>query len=171
MGQSTGTISMAKLCAGGVRLRSQIDKRWPKRDRRSDGWIGDSDHKARQSDHNPDKEGIVYAIDIDENMGQGKARNGRTARHLADQIIAYAMSDLPGHGRIKYVVYEDQIASGTYSGSWWKWRGKGYGHTAHIHISFTQAAKRDSSIYPLPILTRNPAKKLAWSRALKKARK
>jgi len=164
---------MAKLCVGGVRLRDQIDRRWPKRDRRSDGWIGDSAHSAagRISDHNPDSEGIVYAIDIDENMGQGAARNGRTAQHLADQLVAYAMSDLPGHARIKYVVYENQIASGTYRSSWWKWRGKGYGHTQHIHISFTKAAKLDSSIYPLPILTTNPVKKLAWSRALKTARK
>jgi hypothetical protein len=111
----------------------------------------------------------VYAIDIDENMGKGRNRNGRTAQKLADQIIAYAMSDLPGHARIKYVVYENQIASGTYKNTWWKWRGKGYGHTQHIHISFTQAAKRDSSIYPLPILTTNPAKKISWSRALKNA--
>jgi hypothetical protein len=44
---------MAKLCAGGVRLRDQIDRRWPNRDKRSDGWIGDSDHAARKSDHNP----------------------------------------------------------------------------------------------------------------------
>ena len=162
---------MIKLCAGGVRLRNQIDRRWPKRDKRSEGWIGDSDHAARKSDHNPDAEGIVYAIDIDENMGQGPARNGRTAKKLADQLIEYAMSDLPGHNRIKYVIYENQIASGTYSGSWWRWRGQGYGHTQHIHISFTQAAKRDNTIYPLPILTNNPAKKLSWSRALKTARK
>lgn len=162
---------MAKLCAGGVRLRQQIDSRWPKRDKRSDGWIGDAAHAARKSDHNPDSEGIVYALDIDENMGKGKARNGRTARILANQLITYAMSGLPGSKRLKYVVYEDQIASGTYSGSWWKWRGKGYGHTQHIHISFTPAAKRDSTIYPLPVLTKNPAKKLAWSRALKKASK
>ena len=163
---------MAKLCAGGVRLRDQIDRRWPNRDQRSDGWIGDKAHQAagRVSDHNP-VDGVVFAIDIDENLGQGAARNGRTAQHLADQLVAYAMSDLPGHARIKYVVYENQIASGTYKNTWWKWRGKGYGHTQHIHVSFTTAAKRDNSIYPLPILTTNPAKKLVWSRALKNARK
>lgn len=164
-------IWMAKLCAGGVKLRAQIDARFPSRDKRSDGWIGDTDHQQRKSDHNPDSEGIVYALDIDENMGKGRNRNGRTARHLADQLTAYAMSGLPGSDRLKYIVYEDQIASGTYSGSWWKWRGKGYGHTQHIHVSFTKAAKKDDRIYPLPVLTRNVARKLAWSKALKKARK
>ena len=81
---------MAKLCAGGVRLRDQIDRRWPNRHKRSDGWIGDAAHAARKSDHNP-IDGVVFALDIDENMGKGPARNGRTAKKLADQIIEYAM--------------------------------------------------------------------------------
>ena len=163
---------MAKLCAGGVRLRNQIDAQFPKRDRRSDGWIGDSAHVSRGnlSDHNP-VDNVVYAIDIDENLGSGRARNGRTAKLLADQLVDYALSGLPGHARIKYVVYENQIASGTYKVLWWKWRGKNFGHTQHIHVSFTHLAKHDNTIFPLPVLTSNPVKKLAWSRALKKARK
>lgn len=162
---------MVKLCAGGVRLRDQIDRRWPKRDKRSDGWIGDQAHSLRASMHNPDKTGVVFALDIDENLGTGLGRQGRTAKVLADQLLAYAASNLPGHGRIMHVVYEDQVASGTYKKHFWQWRGKGYGHTNHIHISFTELARRDSTIFPLPVLTNNPAKKLAWSRALKTARK
>lgn len=157
---------MPTLCRAGVQLRKQIDQRWPKRDRRTDGWIGDRAHSSRISDHNPDKEGIVYAIDIDENMGKGSSRNGRTAKALANQLLGYAMSGLPGSDRLKYVVYEDRIASGTYRSAWWKWRGKGYAHYGHIHISFTEAGKRDNSVFPLPILTKNPAKKLAWRKAL-----
>ena len=163
---------MAKLCAGGVRLRDQIDDRFPKRDKRSEGWIGDRDHTQRTSDHNPDSEGIVYAIDIDENMGAGRARNGRIAKQLADELLQYAISDLPGNSRLKYVVYEGKIASGTYKNSWWKWRGgKDWGHYQHIHVSFNKSAKHDNTIYPLPVLTSNPVKKLKWSRALKNARK
>ena len=112
---------MARLCAGGVTLRNQINLQWPYRDRRSDGWIGDARHqKNRLSDHNPDKNGIVHAIDIDENMGRGKERNGAMARQLADEIVAYAASGLPGAKRVKNVVYEDQVASGTYKRWWWK---------------------------------------------------
>ena len=79
---------MARLCKGGVTLRDQIDRRWPKRDKASDGWIGDAAHLARgsASDHTPNKAGVVHAIDIDENMGKGRNRNGRTAKRLANQI-------------------------------------------------------------------------------------
>jgi hypothetical protein len=141
-----------RLVPAGVTLRDQINKRWPRRDKTSDGWIGDRAHQARKSDHNPDRNGWVHAIDIDENMGAGKMRQGGTARILADQLIEYARSGKPGSKRIKYVVYEDQIASGTYRQWWWRWRGKGFGHFQHIHVSFTSAAETDGSPFPLPIL-------------------
>ena len=158
---------MPKLCKGGEKLRAQIDARWPNRDRRSDGWIGDKAHADRVSQHNPDSEGIVYAIDIDEYMGKGPDRNGKTAQRLANELVAYALSGLPGANRVKYVVYENKLASGTYPRYFWQWRKGSWGHTQHIHISFTTAAKRDSTVWPLPILTKNPVKKRAWAKALK----
>ena len=164
---------MARLCKGGVRLRDQVDKRWPKRDKRSDGWIGDSAHQARgkASDHNPNKAGIVHAIDITENLGKGKNRNGRSARRLANELLEYAASGLPGSNRLKYVVYENRIASGTYKQSFWRWRSGSYAHTAHIHVSFTSKADRDGTAYPLPILTRSPALKRQRRKALNEALK
>ena len=161
---------VAKLCKGGVTLRDQIDRRWPKRDKKSDGWIGDQAHSARISDHNPNKSGIVHAIDIDENLGTFS--NGGTARVLANQLIDYAGSGLPGSNRLKYVVYENRIASGTYRKTWWTWRHGTYlAHEAHIHVSFTSSADRDGSIYPLPILAKSPLTKARWTRDLAKARK
>jgi hypothetical protein len=163
---------MARLCKGGVKLRDMVDDRWPKRDRASDGWLGDSKHAARTSDHNPNAQGIVRAIDIDENMGSGKNRQGKTAKKLADQIVQYAASTAPGAKRVKYVVYEHEIASGTYVKTWWQWRrDKDYGHTQHIHVSFTASADRDGTVWPLPILTKNPAKKLAYRRLISKRRR
>lgn len=35
-------------------FRAQLDRRWPDRDRTSDGWIGDEAHQGRTSGHNPD---------------------------------------------------------------------------------------------------------------------
>ena len=158
---------MAKLVKGGVVLRDQINARWGGRDKRSDGWIADARHMARgNSDHIPDKNGWVHALDIDENMGKGKWRNGRAARKLADQLRAYAASGLPGSKRVKYVVYEGRLASGTYRSKWWKWRPGNWGHYQHIHISFTERAQRDERLWPLPILTKDRRLKKAWKKKL-----
>lgn len=135
-----------RLVAAGVTLRDQINDRFPKRDKSSDGWIGDSSHQARPSDHNPDAQGWVHAIDIDEDFG-AKGDN----RKFADQLIAYARDRRKGSERLKYTVYEDKVASGTYDDTFWVWRGSGYGHTHHIHVSFTEAAEKDGREFDLPI--------------------
>lgn len=139
---------MAKLVAGGEVLRNQINKRWPNRDKRSDGWIGDADHQSRVSDHNPDSKGLVHAIDIDEDLKGSKNDNV----WLADQLIAYAREKRPGWVRLKYVVYENRIASGTYASQNWTWRNGDYGHDIHMHISFTTLGETDPSEFDLPIL-------------------
>jgi hypothetical protein len=139
-----------KPAAAALTLRKQVDKRWPKRDRGADGIIGDKAHQARPSDHNPNARGYVDAIDIDADLlGKGKGR--AVAQRLADQIIAYAASGAAGSKRIKYVVFNDQVASGTYPTSMWKWRGSGYGHYDHIHVSFTPLGEKDARLFPLPI--------------------
>lgn len=159
----------ARLVKGGVRLRDQINARFPGRDKSSDGWIGDAAHSQRASFHNPDSRGWVRALDIDENMGKaGVWRRGRSARKLADQLQAYAASGLPGSDRVLHIVYENQVSSGTYRSSWWKFRGSGYAHTQHIHVSFTKSAEQNGKVWPLPILTKNPIQKARWLRNLKK---
>ena len=134
---------MAKLVAAGVTLRAQINDRFAKRDKSSDGWIGDGAHQARVSDHNPDKRGWVHALDIDKDFGaKGDAQK------FANQLAAYCRLELD-KGRIKYIVFNDRIASATAND--WKWRGSGYGHLHHIHISFTDKAEKDGSKFILPI--------------------
>jgi hypothetical protein len=166
---SVGCLLMAKLVAGGVKLRSQIDAKWPKRDRRSDGWIGDSAHSKRKSDHNPDKNGWVHALDIDENMGmRGVWRNGRTARRLANQLRLYAASDLPGSDRLKYLVYEGRLSSGTYRSTWWNWRSGNWGHYQHIHVSFTAKAQEDRRVWPLPVLATSREQRKKWTADLER---
>lgn len=154
---------MARLCAAGTTIRAQLDKRFPKRDRRSDGWIGDQAHSQRFSYHNPDAAGIVWALDVDENFGMGTWRNGKAARRFADQLVDYIRSGLPGSERVLHVVYEDQVVSGTYRNSWWRWRGSGYGHTFHIHITFRQGSGNDARPFPLPILATSRTQMKAWS--------
>lgn len=160
---------MARLCNAGVQLRKQVDAKWPKRDRRSDGWIGDPAHAARVSDHNPDKHGIVHAIDIDENLGVGPLRNGRQARQLANQLRMYAASGLPGAERLKYIVYENRISSGTYRATWWKWRPGNWGHEYHIHVSFRSGAANNGDPFPLPCLATTKQVEAIWAKRLKAA--
>jgi len=133
-----------QLVPAGVTLRDQINKRWPNRDKASDGAVGDTAHAARPSDHNPDANGWVHAIDVD--------KDGIDAEQFANELVALARAGKDG-GRIKNVVWRDRVASGTYPTMFWAFRGAGYGHFSHVHISFTEAAQRDSSPFPLPCLT------------------
>ena len=138
-----------KLAAAAVTLRDQVNKRYPKRDRSSDGTIGDQAHRRRISDHNPDKTGYVMALDLDE--------DGWPAHTFADQLLEYMRTS--GDKRIKNIVYENRVASGTYSNQMWVWRSApSLGHAHHIHISFAEPAKHDGKPFPLPILDMPQAK-------------
>ena len=140
-----------KLAAAAATLRDQVNKAYPRRDRASDGTIGNQAHKRRISDHNPDKTGYVMALDLDE--------DGWPAHTFADELVEYVRKS--GDKRIRNVVYEGRVASGTYADQLWVWRSApGLGHAHHIHVSFGEAAKRDGSPFLLPILDidRTPAK-------------
>jgi len=146
-------MARPRLVAGGVKLRDQVNRRWPNRDKRSDGWIGDAAHQARPSDHNPDRNGWVHAIDLDHDF-LGPNRGSEEAEKFANELIKLAR-DGKDRGRLKYVVYNNRIASGTYSNQYWTWRRGNWGHTQHIHVSFTSKAQRDGSDFPLPIFNIN----------------
>lgn len=143
---------MAKLVAAGVTLRDQLNERFPKRDKRSDGWIGDAAHSARASHHNPDANGWVHALDIDEDFG---ARGD--SERFCDQLLEYVRAGLD-HGRILHIVYDGRVASGTFPDrpgrprTFWVWRKDAtLGHKQHIHISFTAKAEKDGRPFNLPI--------------------
>lgn len=146
---------MAKLCAAGETLRDQVNKRWVSRDKASDGWIGDAAHASRDgwgtngkgSYHNQDPRGIVHAIDLDEDF-LGKGKGQEVAMQFAEELAAYCRAGKDG-GRIAHIVYEGQVASATSDN--WHFRGSGYSHFQHIHISFTNRADNDGSKFDLPI--------------------
>ncbi len=141
---------MATLCKAGVTLRNQINERFPKRLKDSDGWVGDARHQARAgwgtngkgSYHTPDPAGIVHAIDVDEDFG-APGDNMKFAKELA----AYCKAG-KDKGRIAHIVYEDKVASPR---TGWVFAGSGYAHSHHIHISFTVKAEKDGSKFLLPI--------------------
>lgn len=135
-----------KLCAAGKQLREQIDDAFADRDRTSDGWIGDTRHAARPSDHNPDANGWVRAIDVDRDLS-GKAKPD-IMPDLADQIRLAGKS---GEKRISYVIFDGRIASSRLNWRWRKYTGSNK-HNHHCHISFTQKGDEDGSYFNIPLL-------------------
>jgi hypothetical protein len=105
-------------------LRSQVNAKWPNRDKSSDGTIGDASHQATKSDHNPNSAGVVTAMDITHDPA-----HGLDARKLAETLVA---SRDP---RIKYIISNAQIISSTVS----PWQSRPYtganAHRAHVHVS------------------------------------
>jgi len=137
------------LCKAGQQLREQIDDSFPDRDRKSDGWIGDSKHASRgnKSDHNPDKaNGIVRAIDVDKDLDSRPS----TGAYLADQIRECAKKDK----RISYIIYSGKIASRRTLFRWVKYKGIN-SHHAHIHISFTKEGDQNGRWFEIPMLGAN----------------
>ena len=136
-----------KLSKAAVQLREQIDDSFPDRDRTSDGWIGDTRHAHRKSDHNPDAEGWVRAIDVDRDLFKGSKPD--IMPDLADQLRAACKSK--SEKRISYIIFDGRIASPILG---WKWRTyKGANkHTKHCHVSFKKAADNDSTFFNLSML-------------------
>jgi hypothetical protein len=56
---------MAYLNRALTNFRNAVNAAYPKRDKGSDGWIGDPAHQATSSDHNPDPDKSVDAWDMD----------------------------------------------------------------------------------------------------------
>jgi hypothetical protein len=134
-----------KLCKAGIQLREQFDDAYGDRLRTSDGWIGDSRHSARKSDHNPDEQGWVRAIDIDRDLS-GKPKPDLMP-DVADQLRILAKTDR----RISYLIFDGKIASAK---SFWRWRKyKGINqHRTHLHCSFSRKGDQDNSFFNIPLL-------------------
>lgn len=103
-------------------LRSEINARWPARNKASDGTIGDPAHAATASDHNPNPAGVVCALDITHDP-----TDGPDIETLGRQLAAHP------HRDCKYVIFNRKIVSRNYQ---WAIRVyKGDPHTNHIHVS------------------------------------
>lgn len=133
------------LCKAGVQLREQIDDWFPDRDRKSDGWVGDSRHANRGflSDHNPDSTGCVRAIDIDSDLGTQKG----LSLYLADQLRDHAETDK----RISYIIHKGKIASPKKGWAWRDYKGINR-HDHHIHVSFSKLGDQDNTYFQIPLI-------------------
>ena len=138
-----------RLCKAATQLREQFDDCFSDRDRTSDGWIGDSRHSARKSDHNPDEQGWVRAIDVDRDLS-GKAKPDLMP-DVADQLRLLAKSDK----RISYIIFAGKIASSKKGWAWRTYEGINK-HDHHCHISFTSKGDQDGSFFNIPLLGAKP---------------
>src|SRR5947208_10161917 len=95
--------------------RDQVNSMWIGRSKDSDGTIGNEEHAARTSDHNPwvhdGTMGIVTAMDITHDPA-----HGFNSYSFADMLLAHKDS------RIKYVISNHRIGSGEPGPEAWLWR-------------------------------------------------
>jgi hypothetical protein len=137
----------AKLSRAAIQLREQIDDAFMGRDKTSDGWIGDTRHGARKSDHNPDVKGWVRAIDIDRDLS-GKAKPDLMP-DLVDQIRLACKAR--SEKRIAYIIFDGQICSPILRWKWRKYKGANK-HNKHAHFSFKKKADLLGQFYQIPML-------------------
>jgi hypothetical protein len=136
-----------KLSKAAVQLREQFDDTYPDRDRLSDGWIGDRKHSARKSDHNPDEEGWVRAIDVDRDLH--KSGKPDLMPDLVDQVRLACKSRT--EKRISYIIFDGRICSPILNWKWRKYTGANK-HIKHAHFSFKKEADLLGQFYKIPML-------------------
>lgn len=115
-------------------LRNQVNAAYPNRNRLSDGTIGDAAHALVKSEHNPNSEGVVTAMDITHDPANGADMN----------VFAQSLITDP---RTWYVIFNRRIWE---DGAWAPYNGSNP-HDKHLHISTKQnkASYDDTRVWPL----------------------
>ncbi|AUX43821.1 uncharacterized protein SOCE26_052760 [Sorangium cellulosum] len=115
-------------------LLRQVDERWPRRSRASDGVMGDAAHQATPSDHN---QGNAVDISLDK-------ESGPDLDALADALL--------GDPRTAYVIWNRRIANRRIQGGAWRpYDAPGKNpHTRHLHLSIVPEARDDVRPWTLP---------------------
>lgn len=129
---------MAYLAKSLARMREQANVAFPDRSKISDGWIGDPQHAARKSEHNPGPRGEVRALDLTHDP-----KNGFDSYKFAEHLRAKADK------RILYIISNGRIANP--GKPWRKYTGSNP-HSKHVHISVVADPKLydDASEWSLP---------------------
>ena len=116
-----------------VELRRQINAGWPRRNRASDGILGDARHMAEgKSDHN---DGNALDITYD-------PQNGPDLDALADLLIT--------DPRVHYVIWNRRIRNRAFVAGAWRPYSGASPHTEHLHVSVHANERDDSTPWKLP---------------------
>ena len=136
-----------RLSKAASQLREQVDDSFPDRDRTSDGWICDTRHASRKSDHNPDEQGWIRACDFDRDLFKGSKPD--IMGDLADQLRA--ISKAKTDTRIAYIIFDGSICSSLLNWKWRRYTGANK-HTKHMHVSFKKEADNDAAFFQVSML-------------------
>lgn len=108
-------------------LLAQVNALAPGRDKSSDGGIGNAEHSARESDHNPNEQGVVCARDFTNDPA-----------HMVSEQLAEALR-ASRDPRIKYIISNRKIAASYATGGQPPWAWRPYNganpHNHHCHVS------------------------------------
>lgn len=124
-----------------VTVLAEIAKARPGRYMASDGWLGDAAHAARPSDHNPNKAGVVRAVDItnDPDDHDGNPKNDLPGAWLANKL-ASMLGKHPAMMSGAYVIFNRKIISFDRLGEGWRDYDGINAHKTHVHLSVSTAA-------------------------------
>lgn len=133
---------MATLASNLRRFRDDyLNIKWPRRSRANDGWIGDASHQSTGSpedggsSHNPNRRGIVDALDIDSTQPKAPA----AGIHVPTVIASLLM-----HPSTWYVIHRERIMSRKNGFMPVRYTGKNK-HNKHIHANDLQTATAENS--------------------------
>ena len=119
--------SEAKCCRKAL---TDATSRWPRRNRASDGIMGDRAHQQRPSDHNS---GNAYDLTHD-------PANGVDCHTLSRQVI--------NDPRVTYVIFNHRIYNRRRAAEGWRQYNGTNPHTKHMHVSIRAVSRDDLSPWP-----------------------
>ncbi|MEV6492406.1 hypothetical protein AB0M20_27855 [Actinoplanes sp. NPDC051633] len=132
-----------------VSLRNEFNALAPRRDKSSDGSIGDAAHASSSSDHNPDETGAtpyedsdsrneVHAIDVDKDLRKA----GWSMQKAVEIIVTRHRSGQDN--RLQNVIYNRYIWSRS-----WSWAARTYTgsnpHDKHAHFSARYTSTQENN--------------------------
>jgi hypothetical protein len=116
-------------------LRTQINTRYPKRSKISDGTIGDTRHKANKSDHNVNAKGVVTAFDITRDPHDGPDLTKLIPLFLKDK-------------RTKYIIFDRKIYNPSLQGGKARPYKGSNAHEKHLHLSVSTDSEMYDRTFP-----------------------